>query len=99
MTKLSIPIRALLLLAATAAVALASSGCGTTTADVEHGRVLFIQKCGTCHKGAEAGPSAQTAPTLDDAFGPAGEAGEGCQTIEGVVEAQVEFPRPDNGDP
>ena len=40
------PIRILLALAALATVALAASGCGTSTADEERGRVLFIQKCG-----------------------------------------------------
>jgi mono/diheme cytochrome c family protein len=99
MTKLSIPIRPLLVLAALAAVALPASGCGTSTADVAHGRVLFIQKCGVCHELAEAGTSAQIGPNLDDAFAAAREAGEGGETIEGVVEAQVESPRPSNGNP
>lgn len=99
MTKLPTPIRPLLALAALGAVALPVSGCGTSTADVAHGRVLFIQKCGVCHELAEAGTSAQIGPNLDDAFAAAREAGEGGETIEGVVEAQVESPRPSNGDP
>ena len=48
---------------------------------------------------AEAGTTAQIGPNLDDAFAAAREAGEGGETIEGVVEAQVESPRPSNGDP
>jgi mono/diheme cytochrome c family protein len=99
MTKLSIPTRPLLALALVAAAALAASGCGTSTADVAHGRVLFIQKCGVCHELAEAGTTAQIGPNLDTAFAAAREAGEGGETIEGVVEAQVESPRPSNGDP
>jgi mono/diheme cytochrome c family protein len=99
MIKLPTPIRPLLVLAAMAAVALGASACGTTTADVENGRVLFIEKCGTCHTLAEAGTTAQVGPDLDDAFRAAREAGEGGETIEGVVEAQVEFPRPSNSDP
>ena len=99
MSKPSIPTRTLLGLAAMAAVVLPASGCGTTTADVSHGRVLFIQRCGTCHELAEAGTTAQVGPNLDDAFAAAREAGEGGETIEGVVEAQVEFPRPENGNP
>jgi len=95
----SIPIRPLLALAALAALALAASGCGTSTADVAHGRVLFIQKCGVCHELAEAGTAAQIGPNLDKAFAAAREAGEGGETIEGVVEAQVESPRPSNGNP
>ena len=42
------PIRPLLALAFVAAFAVAGSGCGTGDADPERGRVLFVQKCGTC---------------------------------------------------
>lgn len=90
------PIRILLSLAALAAVALAASGCGTSTADEQRGRVLFVQKCGVCHAMAQAGTTAQIGPDLDSAFAAAREAGEGGETIEGIVEAQVEFPRPSN---
>jgi len=93
------PTRLLLALAALAAVALGASGCGTSTADVARGRVLFIQKCGVCHTLAEAGTTAQIGPSLDNAFAAAREAGEGGDTVEGIVKAQVEFPRPSNSDP
>ena len=93
------PIRVLFALAALAAVLLTASGCGTSTADVQHGRVLFVQKCGVCHAMAEAGTTAQIGPNLDDAFAAARAAGEGGETIEGIVEAQVEFPRPSNANP
>jgi mono/diheme cytochrome c family protein len=93
------PTRLLLALAAVAAVAVAASGCGTSTADVQHGRVLFVQKCGVCHEMAEAGTTAQIGPNLDDAFAAARAAGEGGETVEGIVEAQVEFPRPSNANP
>jgi len=92
------PLRLLPILAAMAVVALAASGCGTSTADVQRGRVLFVQKCGVCHEMAEAGTSAQIGPNLDDAFASAREAGETGDTVEGIVKAQVEFPRPSNGD-
>jgi mono/diheme cytochrome c family protein len=87
-------IRALLALAALAVLAVASSGCGTTTADVQRGRTLFIQKCGVCHEMAQAGTTAQIGPNLDDAFAAARAAGETGSTIEGVVIPQVENPRP-----
>ncbi len=93
------PIRLLLALAALAAIALAASGCGTSTADEQHGRVLFVQKCGVCHTMAEAGTTAQVGPNLDDAFAAARAAGEGGDTIEGIVKAQVEFPRPSTDNP
>ncbi len=92
-------IRPLLALASLAAVVVAASGCGTTSADVARGRVLFVQKCGVCHTLAQAGTTAQIGPNLDDAFASARAAGEGGQTVEGIVKAQVEFPRPDNGNP
>ena len=99
MNALPNPARVLLLLAAVTAVALPASGCGTTTADVERGRVLFIEKCGTCHVLAEAGTKGQIGPDLDHAFAAARAAGAGqSETIEGIVEAQVEYPRPSNGD-
>jgi mono/diheme cytochrome c family protein len=93
------PIRPLLALAALAAVVAAVSGCGTSTADEARGRILFVQKCGTCHTMAQAGTTAQVGPNLDHAFAAARAAGEGGETIEGIVEAQVEFPRPSNDNP
>jgi mono/diheme cytochrome c family protein len=98
MTALPTPARLVLALAAAAALCLPASGCGTSTADVNHGRVLFIEKCGVCHTLAEAGTTAEIGPNLDDAFASARAAGEGGETIEGVVKAQVEFPRPGTGD-
>lgn len=88
------PTRLLLLLAAVAAIALPASGCGTSSADVERGRTLFIQKCGTCHGMAQAGSTAQVGPDLDAAFAAARASGQTDSTIEGVVTAQVENPRP-----
>lgn len=101
MTMLKTPttIRILLALAALAAIALTASGCGTSTADEQRGRVLFVQKCGTCHAMAQAGTTAQIGPDLDAAFAAAREAGEGGETVEGIVEAQVEYPRPSNANP
>jgi len=99
MTQLMTPIRPLLVLAATAALALGASACGTTTADVESGRILFIENCGTCHTLAEAGTSATIGPDLDASFAAARASGQETDTIEGIVMAQVEFPRPTNDDP
>jgi mono/diheme cytochrome c family protein len=93
------PIRLPLLLAALAAIALPASGCGTSTADTERGRELFVQKCGTCHAMAQAGTTAQIGPDLDHAFAAARAAGETGSTIEGIVTAQVEYPRPSTDNP
>jgi mono/diheme cytochrome c family protein len=92
-------IRPLLALAALAGVVVAASGCGTTSADQTRGRVLFVQKCGTCHALAQAGTTAQVGPSLDDAFAAAREVGQNSDTVEGIVKAQVENPRPVNDNP
>jgi mono/diheme cytochrome c family protein len=92
-------IRPLIALAALVAVVVAASGCGTTTADVERGRVLFVQKCGVCHRMAQAGTTATIGPDLDAAFAAAREAGQSDATVEAVVKPQIENPRPVNDDP
>ena len=92
-------IRPLIALAALAAVAVTASGCGTTTADVERGRVLFVEKCGTCHTMAQAGTTATIGPDLDAAFAAARESGQSDATVEAVVKPQIENPRPVNDNP
>jgi mono/diheme cytochrome c family protein len=91
--------RPLPLLVAAAAIALAVSGCGTSNADPARGRALFIQKCGTCHVLAQAATTGTQGPDLDAAFAAARAAGEDSDTIEGVVKAQVEFPRQETNNP
>jgi len=89
----------LLALVALVALVVTASGCGTTTADSARGRTLFVQKCGVCHELAQAGTTAQVGPSLDEAFASARSIGNDSDTIEGVVKAQVEYPRENNGDP
>jgi cytochrome c oxidase subunit 2 len=95
-SKLISPLLALVALAALVVVA---SGCGTSTADTSRGRTLFVQKCGVCHTLSQAGSTAQVGPNLDDAFASARSIGNDSDTIEGVVKAQVEYPRENNGNP
>jgi mono/diheme cytochrome c family protein len=99
MPTLPKPTRLPLLLAVVAAIALAASGCGTSSADPERGRELFRQKCSGCHGLAQAGATATIGPNLDHAFAAARASGQGETTIEGVVKAQVEYPRPSNDNP
>lgn len=99
MARLSKLVFPLLAAAALLALVVTASGCGTTTADTTRGRTLFVQKCGVCHTLGQAGTTAQVGPNLDDAFAAARENGNDSETIEGVVKAQVEFPRESNGDP
>jgi mono/diheme cytochrome c family protein len=93
------PTRLVLLLTAAAAAAVASAGCGTGSADVERGRVLFVQECGTCHVMAEAGSAGRVGPDLDAAFALARADGMDSDTIEGIVAAQIEYPRPSTDNP
>lgn len=71
----------------------ASIGCGTQSADNSSGRMLFIQKCGTCHQLAQAGTKAQVGPDLDKAFAAARQVGFDSDTVEGIVSNQIEHPR------
>jgi mono/diheme cytochrome c family protein len=81
------------------AVVLVASGCDPQeNADVNKGRMTFQQKCGVCHTLAQAGTSATVGPNLDNAFAEARASGEDQDTIEGVVSAQIENPRPANPD-
>jgi mono/diheme cytochrome c family protein len=92
-------IRPLLAFALLAGVVAAASGCGTTSANVDRGRILFVQKCGTCHAMAQAGTTAQIGPDLDDAFASAREVGQTDATVEGITAAQIESPRPVTANP
>jgi mono/diheme cytochrome c family protein len=94
MPQSSTIIRSLSILVAGATIALAAGGCGTSDTDPARGRSLFVQKCGTCHQLAQAATTGQQGPDLDAAFAAGREAGQDSDTIEGVVKAQIEFPRP-----
>jgi mono/diheme cytochrome c family protein len=93
------PIRLLAPLVALVAAVLVVSGCGTTSPDIARGRILFEHDCGVCHTLAQAGTTATVGPNLDDAFAAAREVGMDGATVEGVVKAQVDSPRPANGNP
>jgi mono/diheme cytochrome c family protein len=81
-------------IAATAAV-VGLSGCDLgPKANLDKGQQLFTQKCGTCHTLTGAGTSATIGPNLDFAFKQARANGMDSDTIKGVIEAQVESPRP-----
>lgn len=72
----------------------AFAGCDTSeNADLERGRALFIQKCGTCHALTEARTSTDVGPDLDASFAQARADGMDNDTIEGVVQKQIASPR------
>ena len=99
MVRASKPIAPLLALVALLALVVVVSGCGTTNADPQRGRTLFVQRCGECHTLAQAGSTGVVGPNLDHAFAAAREEGNDSDTIEGIVKAQVEYPRENNGNP
>jgi len=70
------------------------AGCDLQeNADLERGRSLFVENCGTCHALTEARTAATIGPDLDLSFAHARSKGMDQDTIEGVVSAQVENPR------
>lgn len=82
------------LIVAALAAAVVVAGCDASEdANTERGRSLFQQKCGTCHALAQAGTSAVVGPDLDAAFAQARSDGMDNDTIEGVVQTQIESPR------
>ncbi len=82
------------IVAAALASAAVAAGCDVSEdADLERGRALFQQSCGTCHALAQAGTSAQVGPDLDASFAQARADGMDNDTIEGVVQTQIANPR------
>ncbi|MGE5857492.1 MAG: c-type cytochrome [Solirubrobacterales bacterium] len=79
--------------AAVAVVALTGCDLGPK-ANLDRGQQLFTQKCGTCHTLTGAGTNGAVGPNLDYAFKQARANGMDQDTIKGVIEAQVENPRP-----
>lgn len=69
------------------------TGCGLEkSSDVNLGKQLFAQKCGSCHGLKNAGTKGGVGPNLDDAFGPAIDSGEGRSTVKDVVLKQIKYP-------
>lgn len=84
-----------------AAVAFAGcrfEGSSADTADVDNGKQLFIQSCGSCHALSDAGTEGRIGPNLDDTFRGARQAGFKESQFEGVTRrwiaiAQAPMPR------
>ena len=58
-------------------------------ADLSQGKLLFKQKCGSCHVLKEAGTTGRIGPNLDEAL-----RGPDESTIREVVRGQIDFPVP-----
>jgi mono/diheme cytochrome c family protein len=74
--------------------ALALGGCTLKhpTANLVHGKVLFVQKCGACHTLSHAGTTGSVGPNLDDAFLQDRADGEKSTSIQGLVSYWIQYP-------
>jgi mono/diheme cytochrome c family protein len=86
--------------------ALLAAGCGSVghsagTGDRANGKVLFTQKCGSCHTLADAGTQGQIGPNLDYAFLQSRRDGLGQESFVQVVRGQIAYPvtKPSTGTP
>ena len=77
-----------------ALVLFALGGCAIKhpTADLVHGKQLFVAKCGVCHTLSHAGTTGSIGPNLDDAFRQDRADGIKSTSIEGLVDDWIQFP-------
>jgi mono/diheme cytochrome c family protein len=77
--------------------AIVTAGCGgaeTTSqqaADTSNGKLLFVQKCGSCHTLGDAATLSQVGPSLDNAFRRAREEGFAESTIFRITLDQIDL--------
>lgn len=81
------------LIASLAAVAVLS-GCALKhpVGDLVTGKILFAQKCGSCHTLAHADTAGTTGPNLDDAFREDRADGINRSAVEGLVDYWIRYP-------
>jgi mono/diheme cytochrome c family protein len=78
------------------AIALPLGACGRDEPDLENGKAMFVEKCGSCHELQRAGTAGTTGPSLDAAFQTALADGLDRDTVEGIVHDQILNPRIDS---
>lgn len=79
-----------------AVLVLASCGAqesGQASASAENGKILFQERCGSCHTLADAGTSGQIGPNLDWGVGYSKSQGFDGSTLFSVVLGQIRYPR------
>jgi mono/diheme cytochrome c family protein len=81
-----------LLVGALAIVALNGCSVKHPTANLVQGKVLFSEKCGSCHTLAHAATSGTTGPNLDDAFMQPRVDGMKSTSIQGLVDYWIRYP-------
>src|SRR5438552_14832208 len=77
-----------------ALVLLVVGGCAVKhpTANMVHGKVLFVSKCGSCHTLSHAAATGTVGPNLDDAFRQDRADGVKSTSIEGLVSYWIQYP-------
>ena len=88
------PLRSLLALGGSVAVAVAASGCAGASShpNLVNGKKMFVSRCGACHTLARAGTKGVTGPDLDVAFAQARRDGQKSSTFAGMVHGQITHP-------
>ncbi len=73
---------------------LALGGCTLKhpTANLVHGKQLFVAKCGACHTLSHADSAGTVGPNLDDAFAEDRADGEKSTSIQGLVSYWIQYP-------
>jgi mono/diheme cytochrome c family protein len=84
----------LCVLSAIGTALIALSGCAVKhpTANVVHGKQLFVQKCGACHTLSHAGTKGAVGPNLDYAFAQDRRDGLRTSDIRGLVDYWIQYP-------
>lgn len=77
---------------ATALFALGGCAIKHPTADLVHGKQLFISKCGVCHTLSHAGTTGSIGPNLDVAFKQDRADGIKSTSVEGLVDYWIQYP-------
>jgi plastocyanin len=77
-----------------AVILLVLGGCDVKhpTANLVHGKQLFVSKCGSCHTLSHAQTSGSVGPNLDDAFRQDRADGVKGTSIQGLVSYWIEYP-------
>src|SRR3979490_3240081 len=85
---------ALLIPLAVTLVSLVAGGCAVKhpTANLVHGKQMFLAKCGSCHALSHAGTTGVTGPNLDTAFAQDRRDGIKTTSITGLVDYWVRYP-------
>ncbi len=77
-----------------AAVLVALGGCDVKhpTANLVHGKQMFVAKCGACHTLSHANTSGVVGPNLDDAFRQDRADGVKSTSIQGLIDYWIQYP-------